>query len=50
MTEEVFKFVGGTKGPVNFCCVMNGCSLACWGDQRSSGFMLSKPRTKSMKA
>lgn len=48
--ELDLRFIGGTKGPVNFCCVMNGCSFACCGDQRSSGFIFSNPRTKSMKA
>lgn len=46
--ELGLRFIGGTNGPVNFCCVMKGCSFACWGDHRSSGLRQSKPRTKSM--
>jgi hypothetical protein len=48
--ELDLRFIGGTKGPVNFCWVMKGCNFACWGDHRSSGLILSSPRTKSIKA
>jgi hypothetical protein len=50
LSELDFKFMGGTKGPVNFCCVMKGCSFACWGDHRSRGLIFRRPRTKSIKA
>ena len=50
MSELAFKFMGGTKGPVNFCCVMKGCSFACCGDHLSNGLMVKSPRTKSMNA
>ena len=50
LSELDLRFMGGTYGPVNLACVINGCSLACWGDHRSRGCVLSKPRTKSMNA
>lgn len=50
LSELDLRFMGGMKLPVNFCCVMKGCSLACCGDHRSSGLMLSNPLTKSMNA
>lgn len=48
--ELDLRFIGGTKGPVNFCWVINGCNFACCGDHRSNGLMLRSPRTKSMNA
>ena len=48
MIELALRFIGGTNGPVNFCCVMKGCNLACCGDHLSKGFRLSSPLTKSM--
>lgn len=35
---------------MNFCCVMKGCVRACCGVHRSSGLMLRRPWTKSIKA
>lgn len=34
--------------PVPFSPVMNGCCIACWGDQRLIGSRLSSPSTKSV--
>lgn len=48
--ELDLRFIGGTKGPVNFVCVMNGCSFACCGDHRSRGLIVRRPLTKSMNA
>ena len=50
LVPEDLRFIGGTNGPVYLLCVMKGCSFACCGDQRSSGLIIRRPRTKSMKA
>jgi hypothetical protein len=50
LEELVFRFMGGTNGPVYFCWVMNGWSFACCGDHRSKGLIFNKPRIKSMNA